>query len=96
MCERKDVFASAIAVARAFPQYSRKSEASKGDKKERTITTEFILADKSLPLTEEDCLMLENAAKSVRLAARIVDMPCNEMNTDHMINVRLQNAVLLC
>lgn len=31
---------------------------------------------------------LSNAADGVRLAARIVDTPCNEMNTDHFLNVR--------
>ena len=31
--------------------------------------------------------MLEQAAESVRTAARIVDTPCNEMNTDHFLQV---------
>lgn len=30
---------------------------------------------------------LSNAADGVRLAARIVDTPCNEMNTDHFLDV---------
>lgn len=30
---------------------------------------------------------LSNAADGVRLAARIVDTPCNEMNTDHFLQV---------
>lgn len=30
---------------------------------------------------------LSNAADGVRLAARIVDTPCNEMNTDHFLEV---------
>ena len=28
-----------------------------------------------------------NAAQGVRMAARIVDTPCNEMNTDHFLDV---------
>lgn len=30
---------------------------------------------------------LSNAADGVRLSARIVDTPCNEMNTDHFLDV---------
>lgn len=82
VCNRRDVFASSLAVARAFPKYSRKTGC---EKREATVTTEFVLPDGSLD--EEDCVMLDNAAESVRLAARIVDAPCNEMNTDHFLNV---------
>lgn len=36
---------------------------------------------------------LSNAADGVRLAARIVDTPCNEMNTDHFLDVSRPAAV---
>lgn len=37
---------------------------------------------------------LANAADGVRLAARIVDTPCNEMNTDHFLDVSLTVLLL--
>lgn len=37
-------------------------------------------------LTEEEVNALENAATGIRLAARIVDTPCNEMNVDHFLD----------
>lgn len=71
-------------MARAFPQYSRKSDNL--ETKEWTVTTEFIINNGSL--SDEDCTMLQHAAESVRLAARIVDTPCNEMNTDQFLSVK--------
>lgn len=39
------------------------------------------------PLIEEELQALENACYGIRLAARIVDTPCNEMNVDLFLNV---------
>ena len=39
----------------------------------------------ALTQSEVDCL--NSTAESVRLAAKIVDTPCNEMNTDHFLEV---------
>lgn len=86
------MFPSAAAVARAFPLYSKKT--SKGatnngssEKKPVTVAVEYFLLNNADPLNEEECLMLQQAAESVRSAARIVDTPCNEMNTDHFLQV---------
>ncbi|XP_070574824.1 probable aminopeptidase NPEPL1 [Ptychodera flava] len=85
VCERSDVFASACAVARAFSLFTRKSGSSKTAK--RTVTVEFLLVgtDRDKQLTEEEVQGLESTAESIRMAARIVDTPCNEMNTDHFV-----------
>ncbi|KAL4655753.1 putative aminopeptidase NPEPL1 isoform X1 [Arapaima gigas] len=85
VCERTEVFASACAIARAFPLFSRRSGASRrADSK--VVTVEFITVGQDngpLDLATLECL--SNAAEGVRLAARIVDTPCNEMNTDHFL-----------
>ncbi|XP_020792615.1 probable aminopeptidase NPEPL1 [Boleophthalmus pectinirostris] len=86
VCERSDVFASACAISRAFPVFSRRSSASRRTEKKR-VTVEFMIvgADSS-PLEPNELECLSNAADGVRLAARIVDTPCNEMNTDHFLD----------
>ena len=63
---------------------------SSTEKKTITISVEFVLIGNASPLSEEECLMLQRAAESVRTTARIVDTPCNEMNTDHFLQVRIQ------
>lgn len=88
VCEKKDVFASACAVIRAFPLYSRKSLS---DNSVTTVSIEFIIIDDcnvltSGQITSDDIACLEEAARSIRMAARIVDTPCNEMNVNDFIN----------
>ncbi|XP_063315708.1 probable aminopeptidase NPEPL1 [Pelobates fuscus] len=85
VCERSEVFASACAIARAFPLFSRRSSASRRSEK-KSVTVEFLLTGHNngpMDVTTLNCLA--NAAEGVRLAARIVDTPCNEMNTDDFI-----------
>lgn len=86
VCERADVFASACAIARAFPIFSRRSSASRSRVEKKLVTVEFVLVGQdSSPLTPKELECLNNTADGVRLAARIVDTPCNEMNTDHFL-----------
>ena len=40
-------------------------------------------------LNEEELQCLRAAADGVRLAAKIVDMPCSEMNVHHFVKVSL-------
>lgn len=40
-----------------------------------------------IELTTDDLTAMENAANGVRLAAKIVDAPCSEMNVDHFLEV---------
>ncbi|XP_048111647.1 LOW QUALITY PROTEIN: probable aminopeptidase NPEPL1 [Alosa alosa] len=85
VCECSDVFASACAIARAFPIFSRRSSASRRSEK-KLVTVEFItLGNNNGPLDASTLECLTNAADGVRLAARIVDTPCSEMNTDHFL-----------
>lgn len=85
VCERSEVFASACAIARAFPLFTRRSSASRrADKK--CVTVEFVLIGQNNgPMEFTTLKCLESATEGVRLAARIVDTPCNEMNTDHFV-----------
>uniref|UniRef100_A0A8C6LAI7 Aminopeptidase like 1 n=1 Tax=Nothobranchius furzeri TaxID=105023 RepID=A0A8C6LAI7_NOTFU len=82
VCERSDVFASSCAIARAFPLFSRRSASSRRTEKKH-VTVEFlIVGHDSSPLNAAELECLSNSADGVRLAARIVDAPCSEMNTD--------------
>jgi len=92
VCERADVFASAVAVARAFPTYRKKtnlpgptgnSVAQSSKVEEKVIGVEFfIVGSENRSLSNEECEMLHVAADCVRTTARIVDMPPNDMHTD--------------
>lgn len=107
VCERPDIFASACAVVRAFPLFSRKTGGNsnrqqfdvdaKGDDTadgmnavNPIISIEFIVIEKDghvakQPLTQDEIACMEYAARGIRLAARIVDTPCNEMNVSHFV-----------
>ena len=81
------MFASGCAVARAFPLYSSKS-ASKG---RRSVTVEFLLVGPDTsPLQADELRCLSEVADGIRLAAKIVDMPCNMMHTDAFLEVGSQ------
>ncbi|CAG9762026.1 unnamed protein product [Ceutorhynchus assimilis] len=92
ICEKSDVYASASAVARAFPLYSKKSTES-NDADKPTVSLEFLIVlsngvsapEANGQLTEPELQCLENAVTGIRLAARIVDTPCNEMNVDDFL-----------
>uniref|UniRef100_A0A8C5BUE3 Cytosol aminopeptidase domain-containing protein n=1 Tax=Gadus morhua TaxID=8049 RepID=A0A8C5BUE3_GADMO len=86
VCERSDVFASSCAISRAFPTFSRRSASSRRTEKKK-VTVEFIVVgQESSSVEPAELQCLANAADGVRLAARIVDTPCNEMNTDHFLD----------
>lgn len=90
VCERKDLFASACAVARAFPLYSRKSGVQSHEDV-ATVCIEFVTVDNDVVITNdvlsnEDVESLINAMEGIRLAAKIVDAPCNDMNVSHFIS----------
>ncbi|XP_044264369.1 probable aminopeptidase NPEPL1 [Tribolium madens] len=89
ICERNDVYASGCAVARAFPLYSRKTGSNTTEYS--TVSVEFVILPSNSDeidgseLTAEELKILDDAATGIRLAARIVDTPCNEMNVDHFL-----------
>ncbi|RMB95860.1 hypothetical protein DUI87_27974 [Hirundo rustica rustica] len=85
VCERSEVFASACALARAFPLFTHRSSASRRTEK-KTVTVEFFLVGQNNgPMEVATLKCLASATEGVRLAARIVDTPCNEMNTDNFL-----------
>uniref|UniRef100_A0A8C9NPK1 Aminopeptidase like 1 n=1 Tax=Serinus canaria TaxID=9135 RepID=A0A8C9NPK1_SERCA len=85
VCERSEVFASACALARAFPLFTHRSSASRRTEK-KTVTVEFFLVGQNNgPMEVATLKCLASATEGVRLAARIVDTPCSEMNTDNFL-----------
>ncbi|GFR76493.1 seminal fluid protein [Elysia marginata] len=84
VCERENVFASGLAVARTLPLYSAKSNSNSSSRK---VTVEFLVLedDRITQLNEEELQCLRVAADGVRLAAKLVDMPCSEMNVHHFV-----------
>lgn len=88
MCERNDLFASACAAVRAFPLFSKKS--NQKDLDTSIVNIEFILIENdelsSHKLSENDINCLDNAVRGIRLTARIVDTPCNEMNVSRFVD----------
>lgn len=88
-CERRNSIACACAVARAFPLYSRKTADTN---KARNVTVTFLFSDEiknktGLEVSNDDDVKCFNAmGESVRLSAKITDMPCAEMNTEDFLN----------
>ncbi|XP_046360463.1 probable aminopeptidase NPEPL1 [Haliotis rufescens] len=85
VCERGDALASATAVGRALPLYTAKSNQGGG---KRTVNVEFLLVGQysDTPLSDTDIQCMAVAAENVRLAAKIVDIPCAEMHTDAFLD----------
>ena len=101
VCERRDVFASGCAVARAYPVYSRKTtEASRAGNdveadNRHKISVEFIVPNEDNGFSEiasEDLDALKEAAFGIQTAARIVDAPCSEMHTDAFVETAREIA----
>lgn len=85
VCERSDLFASACGVARAYPIYSRKTAV--GSSSDHSVTVEVLLVGTGdSPISEEDIKVLNDSVFGVRLAAKIVDSPANEMHTSGFID----------
>jgi len=86
VCERENVFASGLAVARALPFYSAKSGASQHNLA-RKVKVEYIVLedDKRVFLSDDELVAVSEAAQGVRLAAKIVDMPCSVMDTTQFV-----------
>ncbi|ETE71194.1 putative aminopeptidase NPEPL1, partial [Ophiophagus hannah] len=85
VCERSEVFASACAIARAFPLFTLRSSSSRRIEKKTVVVEFFLIGQNNGPVEVEMLKCLESATEGVRLAARIVDTPCNEMNTDKFL-----------
>ena len=80
------MFASTSAVARILPLFNAKSTVPATS---RTVTVEFLLVCGAEALTSEDTACLDALAYGVRLAAKVVDIPCADMHTDSFLDVSL-------
>jgi len=94
VCTEEDIYASGCAVARAYSAYTRKTVgeppgAVARPARDITVSVEFLLvegeevAPASLPAP--DLAALTASCQSIQLTARLVDAPCNEMNTDAFV-----------
>jgi len=95
VCTREDMFASGCAAARAFYDFCCKTKVYVGKLKAQkksivTVTIEFLIIpnanDPDYKVSKEEIETMERIANSVRMAARIVDTPCNYMNVDHFLD----------
>lgn len=85
VCPRKHAIAIVSAIARTYPLYSTKT--SKNDPaKTRFVSVSFLFDTDATAATDAETATFNILAQSVRLTAKIVDMPCSEMNTDSFLN----------
>lgn len=78
--------AAAAAVARALPLYSRKT--SKTEEKRRLVRVAVLPADEGAV----DLVRLAEVAEAVRFAARLVDTPTSELDTEAFVDVARDTA----
>nr|CAB3264420.1 probable aminopeptidase NPEPL1 [Phallusia mammillata] len=85
VCEESEVFACGCAIARSYPLFTMRTDGGK-PKRQRTLSVEFVIVGEKTCDLKEIAACLQDTADSVRLAAKIVDMPCNIMNTTAFVN----------
>lgn len=62
----------------------------------KTVTVEFVLVGKNdSPITSEDAECMSAVAESIRLSARLVDMPCQDMHTSAFVQVNIKLILIL-
>jgi probable aminopeptidase NPEPL1 len=87
VCEREDVYASGCAVGRCFPTYSKKT---KNPPTKEDVNVEFLVVEGErtvgLDLEEKERILLQDSCTAIQLTARLLDAPCNEMNTMHFLD----------
>jgi len=89
------MFASGCAAARAFYDFNRKTKVNVGKLKEPkkatvTVTVEFLFVSDNNgdnKVDKEEIVTLERIANAIKMTARIVDTPCNEMNVNNFLEV---------
>jgi len=87
------MFASGCAAARAFYDFSRKTKMNIGKLKEPkkatvTVTVEFLFVfdnNSDNKVDKEELATLERIANAIKMTARIVDTPCNDMNVNNFL-----------
>lgn len=86
-------FSAGTAVARALPDYSRKSSLRRGA--ERTVRVAPLPRGGALDkagVSRVDLERLQVTGEAIRQAARLVDLPPNELNTDAFVDVAREAA----
>ncbi|KAA0160016.1 hypothetical protein FNF28_05596 [Cafeteria roenbergensis] len=77
-----------VAVAKAFPMYSRKSGAGARASRRTAIT----LVPSGAGVTEEALDAVRSVCASARIAAALVDAPASELHTDAFVDIALKVA----
>lgn len=106
VCSSQDMYASGCAVARAYSAYSRKTvgeppNAQARPVREVQVKVEFLVVDgengpaRPASLSDGDRQALETSCEAIQLAARLVDTPCNEMNTTAFVEEAVKVATEL-
>jgi probable aminopeptidase NPEPL1 len=80
-CERQNSVAVAAAIARSYPLYNSKTT----QVQKRNVCVKFIYTDSQEGQTDDEINCFNVLADSVRLAAKVTDTPCAEMNTDDFL-----------
>ena len=84
VCKESEAFACGCAVARSFSLFSMRSDGKQNSI--RSVSVEFAIVGESTCDLQEIASCLQDAADSIQMAARIVDTPCNFMNTTAFVN----------
>lgn len=90
VCEESDVFALGCAIGRLFPTFNMRTGKNPASAAQRNVHVEFIIVTpegENSHLSETMAECLNDATDSIRLAARIVDTPCNIMHTDAFLDL---------
>lgn len=89
VCKQSEMFACGCAIARSYSLFSMKTDSQHNFKSEsktnRTVYVEFVIVGEKTCDINEVAACLEETAASIQMAARIVDMPCNYMNTSAFV-----------
>jgi len=106
VCQSGDVYASGCAVARAYSAYNKKTvgeppNAQIRPVREVLVKVEFLVVEgendqvRPSSLSDEDKQALETSCEAIQLTARLVDTPCNEMNTTAFVEEAVKVATEL-
>merc|ERR1712002_193102 len=82
-----ELVACGCAIARTYPLFSMRNVANRGSTKaNRTVRVHVVVVGERTCSMDNIVSSLNDISFSVRMAAQIVDMPCNFMNTTAFVN----------
>nr|XP_002131747.1 probable aminopeptidase NPEPL1 [Ciona intestinalis] len=85
VCKEEEMFPCGCAIARSFSLFSMRTDSGGATKPARNITVEFVVVGESTCNMVDVAACLQDTADSIQMAARIVDTPCNIMNTTQFV-----------